>query len=241
MYIAQCVTTLRYRLFFPSLVLPPSMKNLLFTLSISTMFVGCANVEQQREALEKPGACCTQVIKAQVTEMRATSQVIRIGSADPIGEFSEGKSRYKLLSLPAGTSEGKRTIKLGAKTQITKVFSGGGSWEPYFHPSVTFFDSARTVITSVTATEEPTKPDACGRYFGCAIVELAATIPEAARFIAVHQPQRLLGKTYVQVGAGMRDAQTVPVAGAFITIGPGLPGRRVIVMAEGDIEVEVNQ
>ena len=102
------------------------MKNPLYAISISMLFVGCANVDQQREILERPGACCTPPIKAQVTEMRATSQVIRIGSADPIGEFSEGRSRYKLLSLPEASGSGKRTIKLSATTQTIKVFSGGG-------------------------------------------------------------------------------------------------------------------
>lgn len=215
------------------------MKTLLLPLSISMLLFGCANVDQQRDDLEKTGACCTPPTKAQVTEMRATSQVIRIGNTDPVGEFSDGKSRYKLMSLPQAAGAVQRTIKLSATTQTFKVFSGGGSWEPYFHPTVTFFDSARTAITSTSASEEPTKPDECGPYFGCAIVELTAVIPEAARFVAVHQPQRLLGKTYVQVGVGTQGAQTVPVGGAFITIGAGAPGRRVIVMAEGDIKVEI--
>lgn len=208
-------------------------------LGATAMVMGCANVDQQRELLDRPGACCTAITDAPATPISSAPQVIRISATDPIGEFPEGKSRFKVLALPANASQSTQVIKLRAMTQFTKVFSGGGSWAPYFHPAVTFLDANRNVVSTVVATEDPPKPDGCGPHFGCAIVEVEAPVPAAARYVVIHQPQKLLGKTRDQIGFGVQREQTLYAAGALIRIGEGAPGRRVIVMAEGDISVSV--
>jgi hypothetical protein len=168
--------------------------------------------------------------------MRAGIQSVEITGSDPVYTFAQGRSRFKVLSLPS-TAPGK-VLRVTAVGRSFNVYTGGKSWGPYFHPAVTFLDGNRSVVSAEVASLGPPHPDKCGPHFGCGIVTLSVRVPDSARFVALHQPFELLGRTTEQVGMGTVGAQTLSTGTVLIQVpGGGQPGRRVIAVESGELEV----
>lgn len=208
-------------------------------ITLACALAACANIDAQKDALGRVTVCCSSPSELKMNPLAIGTQPVTISEQSPAFDFPQGRSRFHGFDLVnAANAQAPRRVRVKALiVGPTNVYTAGKSWARYFHPAVTFFDAARKPLGTSVASLNPLPPDNCGPNFGCGAVSLEVVVPDGARSFAIHEPSELLGRTTEQIGLGKVGEQTIYAGGALLFVSGGTPGKRVIAVSTGELEV----
>lgn len=206
-------------------------------VAAAALLTGCASVDDQRTSLAAAAACCSGVPDASIEPMRSAVAPVAIDERAPVGAFSTGNSRYRVLDL-AGLPARPALLSVRSVGTFTNVYASGRSWAPVLYPAVTFLNSQKSALVTVTE-DKPMNPSlSCKALFHCGFAMVTVEVPPEARFVVLHTPYDKVGQTREEALPGKAADQTYRIGGTFVTIpGGAAPALRTIGMSVGQLEV----
>lgn len=206
-------------------------------LGLTVVLAGCASVDEQRASLAGARPCCADADATSIEPMRSAKLKVTIAERDPVGIFSSGNSRYRILDLSSLPS---RPLLLSIRSvgTATNVYAAGKSWAPVLYPAVTFLDQEKRTLSTVSE-DRPANPSlSCKALLHCGFAIVTVDVPGNARFAVLHTPNRKIGETRQEALPGQAPDQTYSIGGSLVTIpGGGSPALRTIGMSVGELEV----
>jgi hypothetical protein len=206
-------------------------------VALGVLVGGCASVDAQRASLAIAVACCSSVADTNIEPMTSSTMSLVIDERAAVGTFAVGNSRYRILDLSRLPA---RPAVLSVKSvgTVTNVYTGGKSWAPVFYPAVTFLNSQKETLVTVSE-DKPQNPSlSCKALLHCGFAIINVEVPAEASFVVLHTPFDKVGQTREEALPGKTSDQTYLIGGTFVTIpGGSAPALRTIGMSVGELEV----
>lgn len=215
------------------------MRTTFLMLALASCFTGCASVQMQRDALTQAKPCCNSYSDLPIEQFPPVGEELEITERTPVFDFLTGRSRFRAFELPA-LDEAAARLSVTALGQATGVYSGGKSWQPYFHPAVTFLNAEKAMISTYTEDNPAAPPDTCGALFGCGVAILMMKIPQDAKYVVIHTPFEKVGETKIEQLSGGLIEHTILIGNVPMTT-YGMPTHRTIGMSTGVIAVRIEK